>query len=101
MTWRELAHLNAGFPRSLVGLPLRDGSGWLEVFAIHARNLNEFFAKKDFRGAYMKPHHLVAWAYTYVFDTEQASHRSRHRPVSSYFCECGSQFMGNGCRVDG
>jgi len=44
-----------GVPRS------RDGSGWLEVFAIHARNLNEFFAKEEEKGGYMKPHHFAAF----------------------------------------
>jgi hypothetical protein len=51
-------------------LPPSDVSGWLEVFAIHARNLNEFFAKKDCGGAYMKPDHFVTWTYSYAFDTD-------------------------------
>ncbi len=54
----------------------RDGSGWLEVFATHARNLNEFFAPKDFGGAYMKPSHFVAWTHSYVFDTDLARRAS-------------------------
>jgi hypothetical protein len=59
------------------GVPLnRDGSGWLEVFAIHARNLNEFFAKGQEGGGYMKPHHFVAWTYRYVFDTKLARRAS-------------------------
>lgn len=58
------------------GLSPRDGSGWLEVFATHARNLNEFFAKKDFGGAYMKPDHFVPWTYSYVFDTDLARRAS-------------------------
>lgn len=53
-----------------------DGSGWLEVFAIHARNLNEFFTKKDFGGGYMKPHHFVAWTYSYDFDSTIARRAS-------------------------
>jgi hypothetical protein len=53
------------------------GNGRLEAFAIHARNLNEFFAKKDLGGAYMKPHHFVTtWTYSYVFDTDLARRAS-------------------------
>ncbi len=52
--------------------PSPDGSGWLEVFAIHARNLNEFFARAKEKGGYMKPHHFVPWTYTYVFDSKLA-----------------------------
>ena len=52
--------------------PSPDGSGWLEVFAIHARNLNEFFAEGEEKGGYMKPHHFVPWTYTYVFDSKLA-----------------------------
>ena len=54
----------------------RDGSGWLEVFAIHARNLNEFFAKGKETGGYMKPHHFVPWTYTYISDTQLARRAS-------------------------
>jgi hypothetical protein len=44
-------------------------SGWLEVFAIHARNLNEFFAKPEKCRGYMKPHHFIpTWTYKYEFD---------------------------------
>jgi hypothetical protein len=54
-----------------------DGSCWLEVFAIHARNLNEFFAKEEEGGGYMKPHHFVpSWTYRYVFDTKLARRAS-------------------------
>jgi hypothetical protein len=52
------------------GLPPSDGSGWMEVFAIHARNLNEFFANKNFKGAYMKPGDFVPWTYSYPFDVK-------------------------------
>jgi hypothetical protein len=58
------------------GISPPDGSGWLEVFATHARNLNEFFAVKDFGGAYMKPIHFVAWTHSYVFDTDLARRAS-------------------------
>ncbi len=56
--------------------PSRDGSGWLEVFAIHARNLNEFFTKKEDRGGYMKPHRFVSWTYSYSFDAALARRAS-------------------------
>jgi hypothetical protein len=58
------------------GLPPQDRNGWMEVFAIHARNLNEFFSAKDFGGAYMKPDHLVPWTYSYVFDNDLARRAS-------------------------
>jgi len=54
----------------------QDGSGWLEVFAIHARNLNEFFAKTKEKGGYMKPHHFVPWTYSYVFNLKLARRAS-------------------------
>jgi hypothetical protein len=47
-----------------------DHRGWMEVFAIHARNLNEFFAKKNFKGAYMKPDHFVPWTYSYQINAK-------------------------------
>jgi hypothetical protein len=48
-----------------------DGSGWLEVFAIHARNLNEFFGKQTGYPSDMKPNHFVAWDYScYAFDND-------------------------------
>jgi hypothetical protein len=50
------------------GLADVDGSGWMEVFAIHARNLNEFFAQKDPGGGYMRPDDFVTWTYSYKFD---------------------------------
>ena len=49
-------------------LSLSDKSGWLEVFAVHARNLNEFFAAKDFGPAYMKPYDFIARSIHYEFD---------------------------------
>jgi len=45
-----------------------DGRGWMEVFAIHSRNLNEFFSQEDHGGKYMRPDHFVAWTYSYKFD---------------------------------
>lgn len=48
-------------------------SGWLEVFAIHARNLNEFFGKKNQRREYMKPADFVTdWSHPYAFDQDVA-----------------------------
>ena len=70
-----LAHPLFALPRRGV-VPVLDGSGWLEVFAIHARNLNEFFAEGEARGGYMKPHHFVTWTYTYVFDANLARRAS-------------------------
>ena len=44
-------------------------SGWVEVFAIHARNLNEFFSDAKLGRSYMKVHHFVPeWKYSYDFD---------------------------------
>jgi hypothetical protein len=70
-----LAHPLAALSRPGVAAS-QDGSGWLEVFAIHARNLNEFFAEEEERGGYMKPHHFVTWTYSYVFDTQLARRAS-------------------------
>ncbi len=56
--------------------PGADGSAWLEVFAIHARNLNEFFAKEEEGGGLMKPHHFVSWTYPYAFDAKLARRAS-------------------------
>ena len=58
------------------GLSPREGSGWMEVFAIHARNLNEFFVSKDFGGAYMKPAHFVRWTHSYAFSSNIARRAS-------------------------
>jgi hypothetical protein len=66
-----------------------DASGWLEVFAIHARNLNEFFGPKNPGDDYMRPDHFVPWTYAYQFDgdlkgraSSQIAHLtySRERP---------------------
>ena len=51
---------------------------WIEVFAIHARNLNEFFCAKDFGKAYMKPDHFVSWKVDYVFNESLARRASAH-----------------------
>lgn len=70
-----LAHPLIALSRSGVSAS-QDGSGWLEVFAIHARNLNEFFSEGEERGGYMKPHHFVTWTYSYTFDTQLARRAS-------------------------
>src|SRR4029453_13722775 len=70
-----LAHSLVALSRPGIA-PSPDGSGWLEVFAIHARNLNEFFAKREEKGGYMKPHHFVPRTYTYVFDSKLARRAS-------------------------
>jgi hypothetical protein len=70
LTHALLALCRPGIP------PTPDGSGWLEVFAIHARNLNEFFAKEKESGGNMKPHHFVPWNYPYVFDKKLARRAS-------------------------
>lgn len=53
-----------------------DRNAWIEVFAIHSRNLNEFFARKDSGGAYMRPDHFVQWLYDYSFDSGLARRAS-------------------------
>ncbi len=63
------------------GLPTHQNNAWLEAFAIHARNLNEFFGKKGSRGGYMRPDHFVAWTHFYVFDRDlkrRASNQIAH-----------------------
>jgi hypothetical protein len=53
-----------------------DRSGWLEVFATHARNLNEFFSAKAFGPAYMKVAHFITGPVLYRFDNELARRAS-------------------------
>jgi hypothetical protein len=67
------------------GLQQVEGSGWLEVFAIHARNLNEFFNPKNPGGSYMRPDHFVEWTQSYQFDrdlTARASAQIAHLTYS-------------------
>jgi hypothetical protein len=46
-------------------------SGWLEVFAIHARNLNEFFGTKRRWAEDMRPEDFISgWSHGYAFDSE-------------------------------
>ena len=55
------------------GLSHSDGSGWLEVFVIHARNLNEFFGTQKLGDDYMRPEHFIEpWTRAYVFDGKLA-----------------------------
>jgi len=51
---------------------------WIEIFAIHARNLNEFFGAKKDAGAYMRPSHFVTWEYDYSEDKRLARRASAH-----------------------
>ena len=70
---------------SRAGLHPSDASGWLEVFAIHARNLNEFFDPKNPGKSYMRPDHFVEWSYAYGFDrglTGRASAQVTHLTYS-------------------
>lgn len=58
------------------GISPADGSGWLEVFAIHARNLNEFFGPRSPGDEYMRPDDFVPWIYAYAFDGRLAGRAS-------------------------
>ena len=71
-----LAHSLVALSRPGVKLLARTGSGWLEVFADPARNLNGSSADGVEKGGYMKPNHFVPWTYTYVFDSKLARHRA-------------------------
>ena len=42
-----------------------EGNAWLEVFAIHSRNLNEFYSNKKLEKAYMRPSDFITWQYSY------------------------------------
>jgi hypothetical protein len=58
---------------SLLTLPKTELSrfernAWIEVFAIHSRNLNEFYSDKRFGKAYMRPSDFITWQYNYSFD---------------------------------
>ncbi len=68
--------INSLLALSRPGLSARDASGWLEVFAVHARNLNEFFGPKDPGAAYMRPDHFISWTDSYQLDTELARRAS-------------------------
>ncbi len=51
---------------------------WIEIFAIHARNLNEFFGAQKDVGAYMRPSHFVTWEYDYSENNSLARRASAH-----------------------
>ena len=55
-----------------------DANAWLEVYALHFRNLNDFFSNKvgNDNDGYMKPHHFVEWVYSYAFDGPLAGRAS-------------------------
>ena len=64
-----------------------EGNAWLEVFAIHSRNLNEFYSNKKFKKAYMRPSDFITWQYSYSFDallagraSAQVAHLTYNRP---------------------
>jgi hypothetical protein len=60
--------------------PGADHNAWIESFAIHARNLNDFFGKKP-RGGYMKPDHFVKDWGSYAFEKKierRASNQIAH-----------------------
>src|SRR5262245_19250191 len=77
---------------SLLTLPRRDLSrpernAWIEVFAIHSRNLNEFYSNKEFGKAYMRPSDFITWHHHYSFDkvlagraSAQVAHLTYNRP---------------------
>ena|SRR5258708_2681101 len=45
-------------------------SGWIEVFAIHTRNLNDFFSRGISKKQYMKPSDFVPWTCSHVVDSK-------------------------------
>jgi|ERR1700733_2345110 len=53
-----------------------DARGWMEVFAIHARNLNEFFEPINHRHGYIKPADFISWVSSYVFSKDIARRAS-------------------------
>lgn len=53
-------------------------NAWLECFAIHARNLNEFFGESAAGKSYMQPRHFVSWKASYTFDRNLARRASAH-----------------------
>ncbi len=53
----------------------------VEVFALHLRNLDEFFGRKQSNSDYMKPEHFVEWRSDYRSNPEimrRASHEISH-----------------------
>ncbi len=53
-----------------------DRNAWIEVFAIHARNLNECFSGAVSGKAYMRPFDFVVWNFPYQFDSQIACRAS-------------------------
>lgn len=52
-------------------LPAVESSGWLEVFAVHSRNLNEFFGDMGDGGGHMKPSHFFpTWNHSYTLNKD-------------------------------
>lgn len=77
-----------------------DGSALLESFAVHARNLDEFFGNEKEVNGYMKPGHFVpSWDYGYRSDvalirraSAQVSHLTydRQTPQEKTAWDCPS-----------
>jgi len=77
-----LALLELGKPN----LPNGFGNAWMESFAIHARNLNEFFGHKKKHDEYMRAIDFIHWSNPYQFDwklnnraSEQVAHLTFNR----------------------
>jgi hypothetical protein len=80
-----LTHSLLTLPRGDLSRPERNA--WIEVFAIHSRNLNEFYSNKEFGKAYMRPSDFITWQHNYSFDavlarraSAQVAHLTYDRP---------------------
>src|SRR5690242_4290830 len=67
-------------------LPNGFGNAWMESFAIHARNLNEFFGLKKKHEEYMRAVDFIEWSIPYHFNrklnaraSEQVAHLTFNR----------------------
>ena len=67
---------------------------WIECFASHSRNLNEFFSSKLFPDNYMKADHFVIWNYDYAFNGKLASRASQHVSHLTYGREVPGEKTG-------
>ena len=68
-----------------------DDNAWLESFAIHARNLNEFFGDDEKPKSFMRANHFVEWTYTRIFDRNLHRRASAQVAHLTYDRDCGAE----------
>ncbi len=58
------------------GYSMPQNNAWLECFAIHARNLNEFYGEAADGKSYMRPRDFISWNFSYPFNRDLARRAS-------------------------